>query len=277
MKQFMKILVGILISILSFQNLVVWAMTEWTISNTREEIRTEYPEYSKTFNNFADVFWQALSKKLSTMTEIDQIDFLSNLVSKIETKSKTLSSVNNKTREIKFVTDLLWYIWELAEYHLGEITSENLWWDDLVFETELYKIENKADWEEYSMDYYGLEIKWFLSPLESDSDLFRENLNIVYEEPDTQMTLEEYFEYSLDWLEWFITNFELNYYKEIELSGLATYEINYTGNDSGYDVDWTQFITLKDGIFYVLTYTKELDNTTYDQVVVDMIKSFEIK
>lgn len=162
---------------------------------------------------------------------------------------------------------------ESSEKTAPSKTSE----ESTIFETKLYKIENPENWEKFTNQLQWLEIKWFLSPMESNLDVFRENINIIQEPLKKETTLKEYLDASIDWLKIVIPWFELQYSKESELSGLPAYEIGYTGNDNGYDFTWRQYITIKDNSAYILTYTKLSDNVAYDQISADMIESFELK
>lgn len=118
----------------------------------------------------------------------------------------------------------------------------------------------------------------FLSPHESASDVFRENLNVLVQDISAQpMTLSEYTDMSVDQISQFITDLDILESGETTLAGNPAHKAVYTGKQGVYDFKWMQVWFIKDNKAYVITYTSEIDTyADYLETVQEMIRSFEI-
>ncbi|MFH1402606.1 MAG: PsbP-related protein [Patescibacteria group bacterium] len=118
----------------------------------------------------------------------------------------------------------------------------------------------------------------FLSPKESSTDLFQENLNVIVQDLSAQpMTLDEYNDLSLGQIETLITDSKIISSKKTTLAGKSAYEVIYTGRQGQYNLKWRQLWTAIDNKAYVLSYTSEINQfDNYFEVFDKMINSFEV-
>jgi serine/threonine-protein kinase len=122
----------------------------------------------------------------------------------------------------------------------------------------------------------------FLSPPESASDTFRENVNIAIEDISSRpMTLDEYTNLSLSQLDQFVQNANVLESGEDTLGGIRAHRLVYTGemesNGKIYTLKWLQVYTIKNNKVYMFTYTSAEDSySDYLDSVEQMIDSFEI-
>jgi len=117
-----------------------------------------------------------------------------------------------------------------------------------------------------------------LSPKESATDSFRENLNVVVNDLSAQpMTLDEYRDFTVDDLELLVTDLNIVYSGETTLSNSPAYELVLTGEMGGLDKKWMQVCTIKNDKAYVVTYTAEEGKyLDFLGIAQRMIDSFEI-
>ncbi|MFH1563605.1 MAG: PsbP-related protein [Nitrospirota bacterium] len=118
----------------------------------------------------------------------------------------------------------------------------------------------------------------FSSPLESDSDTFQENVNVIVQDLSAQpMTLDEYTKLSLEQVKQIVTDASIPYSSATTLDGNSANRIIYTGRVGIYNIKWMQIYTIKDNTAYILTYTAETDKyNDFLDTAQEMINSFEI-
>lgn len=99
------------------------------------------------------------------------------------------------------------------------------------------------------------------SPLESDYDLFKENVNFIVQDLEAygmgNMTLASYVQLSLSQMPNIIENFYLTSSKKKTENGKTFQEVIYTGTQMNYQLKWKQHIWLDNGKAYILTFTGE--------------------
>lgn len=146
------------------------------------------------------------------------------------------------------------------------------------YENKAYgiKINYPSDWarNEGSMGTVAM----FLSPLESSSDTFRENVNIIVQDLSAQpMTLKEYTDLSLAQIGEFVTDSNVISSTATVIDGNPANSIIYTGRQGQYIFKWMQAWAIKDNKAYVLTYTANEDTyNAFLSMVQEMLGSFEI-
>ena len=118
----------------------------------------------------------------------------------------------------------------------------------------------------------------FLSPQESASDIFQENLNLIVQDLSTQpMTLQEYTELSVGQVEQFITDARILDSSATTLDGNSAHKLVYTGKQGQYSLKWMQVWTVIDNTAYVLSYTAEANKyNDFLDTAQEMVNSFEI-
>lgn len=146
----------------------------------------------------------------------------------------------------------------------------------------------------YDSSPYGIRIKYpsdwikneqvmgtvaaFLSPRESASDIFQENINVIVQDLSAQpMTLQEYTELSVGQVEQFITDAKILDSSATTLDGNSAHKVSYTGKQGQYNLKWMQVWTIKDNTAYILSYTAEVNKyNDFLDVAQEMVNSFEI-
>jgi hypothetical protein len=140
------------------------------------------------------------------------------------------------------------------------------------------KTEKKtpSDWKSYSDGEYSIDYpkSWTLdetgqmmtsfilfSPLESDYDLFKENINFIIQDLAAygmaNMALASYVQLSLSQMPNIIENFYLTSSKQKTENCKTFQEVIYTGTQMNYQLKWKQQIWLNNGKAYILTFTGE--------------------
>ena len=137
-------------------------------------------------------------------------------------------------------------------------------------------INYPLDWEKKEAIMDAVVV--FLSPLENESDKFRENFSIIIKEYLKEQKLsEEYIEFELEQLKETLIDFQLIKKTKIKISNISAYKIVYTGKKQEIDIQIMQYYALKNNGIYLLTYTAERDKfNKFLKVIKKMIKSFKI-
>jgi serine/threonine-protein kinase len=148
----------------------------------------------------------------------------------------------------------------------------------LIYENKVegIKIGYPADWTK--KEQYMESVVAFLSPKESPSDTFQENVNIIVQDLSAQpMTLEEYTELSINQIGQLVTNANIIESEATSLANNPGHKLVYTGIQGEYELKWMQIWTIKDNKAYIITYTAQIDKySDFLEPVKQMIDSFEI-
>jgi len=118
----------------------------------------------------------------------------------------------------------------------------------------------------------------FYSPLESESDMFSEHVNILIDDRFTQpITLVEYEEIILDQLDYFFTDYRIVSTSKTTLANSPAHEMVYTATQEKSTAKILQIFTIKDNKVYVITFGAEPNRySEYLDIAQEMINSFEI-
>jgi serine/threonine-protein kinase len=120
----------------------------------------------------------------------------------------------------------------------------------------------------------------FFSPLESDSDQFRENVNVMVQDLSEQpTTMAEYTEGTKTWVREGGGVLQLE--REIKLAGETATEVAYTmpGKSLGMDMDvmFHQVWILKNNKAYLMTYAARPESyATFEEMGAGIFKSFKL-
>ena len=118
---------------------------------------------------------------------------------------------------------------------------------------------------------------YFLSPPESPTDTFRENVNVVVEPLPGQATLEQVVASSRELLLQQLGVTFVEYAAKDQVGGLPAYRSIYTGALQGRALKWLQYSTIKGDRAYTLTFTAEPAKfDAYRGLVTQMVESLEI-
>ena len=115
-----------------------------------------------------------------------------------------------------------------------------------------------ADW---TMDTSGMmgSTFIFMSPLENETDSFRENLNLVVQDVSQyNLTLEDYVKLTESQLKNMITDLDMKKSGIAEANGLKYGYVEYTSTQGVYNLDMIQHFYIIDGIAYIVTATTQV-------------------
>jgi serine/threonine-protein kinase len=137
----------------------------------------------------------------------------------------------------------------LTDYAIGDQETFTL------YSTEDYTIQYPSDWN--TTIIAGTGIPGFLSPLEGESDDFRENVNVVFVDlPNKQIiTLEDLIVAEEDVSRKLITDYKLISSEKTTVNGNNAYKRTITSRQGKYVLKQQQIIILRDNREYVLTYS----------------------
>ena len=139
-----------------------------------------------------------------------------------------------------------------------------------------FKIDYPENWSAQNRDDFFATGVVFFSPLEGDSDRFKERVSILIENLASDSSLEQYTEQSLAEIKR-LTDPDIGEAQATNLGKEPGRRIVYQGEENGSPVQRMQTWSVKDNQAFVLTYTAEPE--TYDKylpLVEKMIKSFAI-
>ncbi|MEM8720085.1 MAG: protein kinase [Cyanobacteria bacterium P01_G01_bin.39] len=138
-----------------------------------------------------------------------------------------------------------------------------------------FKIGYPDDWSQQNRDDFFATGVVFFSPLENDSDQFKERVSILVEDLG-EISLEQYTEESLAEIER-LSDPNVGEAQTITIGQESGRKIVYEGSENGSAVRRMQAWSVKDKQAYVLTYTARPESyDTYFPTVERMIESFEM-
>lgn len=109
-------------------------------------------------------------------------------------------------------------------------------------------------------------IVMFFTPL-GDGDTFKENAGITKENLSEKMTLDAYYNNARSLLSGAIKEFKEISVTETTINNLPAKKVVFAGKQDEYNIQWQQYVILKDTTIYVITYTSLVD--TFNQHLAD--------
>lgn len=111
----------------------------------------------------------------------------------------------------------------------------------------------------------------FLTPRESKTDDFQDNVNIVMQDISSQpMDIDKYASLSIGQLKKVITDIKIISDKKSNLSGQKAHTVTFTGKQGVSTLKWIQVYMIKNKKAYVVTYTSKVDS--FDLYIKDVNK-----
>jgi hypothetical protein len=140
--------------------------------------------------------------------------------------------------------------------------------------TQGFTVRYPHNWELVTQNYMNREINGFLAPMDDQNDLFRENMNVVIETFQSQILLENYFQWNLEQLKKMSDiQFLENYNGTI--SGLPGKILVYTLSQNGKKLTFSQAYIVHGNKACVLTFTAESDKyPKYQPIFQQMLSRF---
>lgn len=124
----------------------------------------------------------------------------------------------------------------------------------LNYSTSRFTLQYPEGWEADSSGKMGTSLILF-SPIEGDDDHFRENINLLSEKSTTATSLEEYSGQVKKILETMVTDATII---RSEKAG-DHWRMEYTGKQGKLNLYYLQYYFLKDGTYWILTFTTTPD------------------
>lgn len=135
------------------------------------------------------------------------------------------------------------FIDDLKEEVKSDIQSKN---------GEPFEITPPEGWTkgvEYSQ---GQKITFLYSPIEGDGDMFRENLNVLSERVG-RTTMKDYLDLNISNMETSLTSFSYDKISDLSINGMDFKSMLYSHSYDGVDIDAKVFLTIQDGVAYIIT------------------------
>lgn len=168
-----------------------------------------------------------------------------------------------------------------------------VWWHSISQQIELSVYQNQAyrvrlkyptKWQKQEkQDPFSGQIVKFISPKNSDTDSYQEQIEIGIEDPNIDeekppMSLNEFTNSTLNRVPSVFQDTNIVESKSGTLANLPAYTVVYSGKEGALNLKRLQIWTLKNNRAYIITYTAEVDK--YDEllnITQEMINSFEIE
>lgn len=152
----------------------------------------------------------------------------------------------------------------------------------LTYDNPTYGISIKYPqiWtKEENLDPITGSLATFVSPRQSGSDVFQENLRLIVQDlAGKNVTLDEYTRTYINEIKLFSPDAEIVEQGNTHLANRPARQIIYTVNEGEYTLKYFQVWTIQDNKAYVITYTSETSQySDYLKTAQKMINSFEIK
>ena len=179
-------------------------------------------------------------------------------------------------------TILSFFLWFLC-VSLGHAQKSNAKTQEIpstwqTFADTNYSLQYPPDWELNRSGLMGSSFILF-QPLESDHDLFRENVNLLIQDVSGyHLDLDQYAEISENQVTTMITNSTLIESKRIKTGPEEYHRMIYTGDQGTYHLKFVQYYWIKEEKAIVLTFTCEQDKYEVNKEIGNTImNSFAFK
>jgi len=141
------------------------------------------------------------------------------------------------------------------------------------------RLRYPADWEKREDTAPAGFLVAFLSPQESPTDMFRENLNLIIEKPPVEVTLEQVVAFNMQNIPQHIPVTNMTVTEPTKLAGIPAYQVSYCGPlQNGLAGKWWQLYAVKNNKVYTVTYTAEAAKfDLFLPAMQEIIASLEIK
>lgn len=177
---------------------------------------------------------------------------------------------------IKILTSLLLISYVAVGQNNVEQTSNTTNWKSL--DNPSYSIKYPSHWELNESGEMGTSLI-ILSPLESEKDTFRENVNLLIQDlTGLDIDLDQYTKISEDQMKSMFTNYTLIENKRINKNNDEFHKVIYVVDNGFYLLQFEQYFRVSDDKAYVLTFTSEKEKfETYRVTGEKILNSFLLK
>ena len=140
------------------------------------------------------------------------------------------------------------------------------------------EIQYPSEWDVNTSGQMGTSFILF-SPLDSDNDKFRENVNLLIQDLQGQkLDLDSYVELSESQVKTLVTNGEIIESKRQNNPNGEHHKLVYNGTQGLFVLRFEQYFWVKDNKAYILTFTSEKEKfATHKSVSEKILNSFKMK
>lgn len=122
-----------------------------------------------------------------------------------------------------------------------------------------YSINYPSAWHLDQSKQYGTSFILF-SPLESDGDKFKENINLIIQDlGKSNIDLDKYAEISEEQVKTLTTNLNFMESKRVKNDNDEYHKVIYSADQGVFHLQFEQYLWVKNNKAFVLTFTSELD------------------
>jgi len=141
-----------------------------------------------------------------------------------------------------------------------------------------YSLNYPKDWELNKSGLMGTSFILF-SPLSSEKDQFKENINLLVQDlTGHNLNLEKYAKLSEGQIKTMITDGNILESKTVATDTLSHHQIIYTGRQGVFNLKFEQYYWVIDDTAYVLTLTcEESQFKNYQKIGEEILNSFKLK
>lgn len=166
----------------------------------------------------------------------------------------------------------------IANGQSGKKTSDSNTEEWKTVKEKTFSINYPSTWGLDQSGQMGTSLILF-SPLESEQDTFRENVNVIVQDlKGMDIDLDKYTEISEDQVKKLITNSAIVESKRIKNGNSEYHKIIYTGEQGLFKLTFEQYYWVKKDKAYVLTFTSEQDKFEhFKETGEEILNSFEHK
>lgn len=140
-----------------------------------------------------------------------------------------------------------------------------------------YSISYPSNW---SLDASGQKGTQFfiLSPLESETDKFKENVNLIRQDIPSTLNLDSYIQLSINQITTQVKESKLIESKRIKEGENEYHILKYQGLQNQFNLTFSQYVFIEKNQAFVLTFSKETSKgEVYNLIENQILKSFKFK
>lgn len=140
-----------------------------------------------------------------------------------------------------------------------------------------YSIIYPSNWDLDASGQMGTQF-FILSPLESKTDKFKENVNLLKQNIPNEYNLDNYIQLSINQITTQVKKSKLIESKRIKVGENAFHILKYNGFQNQFYLSFTQYVFIENGQAFILTFTNETSKEkAYKEIENQIFKSFKLK
>lgn len=140
-----------------------------------------------------------------------------------------------------------------------------------------YSITYPSNWDLDASGQMGTQF-FILSPLESKTDKFKENVNLLKQNIPNEYNLDSYIQLSINQITTQVKKSKLIESKRIKVGENTFHILKYNGFQNQFYLSFTQYVFIENEQVFLLTFTKEPSKEkAYKEIENQILKSFKLK